>query len=172
LVSVALITLFFFKGLTEEVIQLLPTSGYIPSDSYSDAHTVPRRKQWHREVYNVGSCSAHSERIHSHVNFLINYHLDHSVRCAVFQHSASGAVSRVTEDRPVLLLTQKHESSTLHFAYFFVLWVQHHVSADNAIKRYRVTEILRTFFFISHVASKCPATLPSLLSGLITHYSL
>jgi hypothetical protein len=39
------------------------------------------------------------------VNLLIYYHLDHSVRCAVFQHWASVAVRRVTEDRPVSLLT-------------------------------------------------------------------
>lgn len=105
--------------MTEEVIQLLPTSGLCSCDSASDVHTVPRGKQRHREVYNVGSCSAHSERIHSNVNLLLYYHLDHSVRGAVFQHRASGAVHRVTEERPVSLLTQKHESS--HSSFCLVL---------------------------------------------------
>ena len=63
-------------------------------------------------------------------------------------------------------------SHTFHFAYCFVLWLQHHVSADNATESYRVTGILLTFLVIPHVSSKCPATLLSLLNGLITQYSV
>jgi len=62
--------------------------------------------------------------------------------------------------------------ATLHFAYCFVLWLQHHVSADNALQCYRITGILLTLIIISHIPSKYAATLLSLLNGLITHYSV
>jgi hypothetical protein len=70
------------------------------------------------------------------VNLLIYYHLDHSVRCAVFQHRASGAVRRLTEDRPVLFLTQNISAHTLHFTYCYVLWAQHHCFCRFAIESY------------------------------------